>query len=365
VKQRRASGDSTIELLAYTDASLIAGAERCLATIIGQLGSRFRVTVAGPSAEVLEFLADARPGTRRVIVPSPPGTWNPLTLLAHLRLFRRLGADLCHVNLRSPYSCEYGVVAAVLTPGMRVIALEHLPLHSSSRRSRWLKRQTSQRVDAHLAVGASAARELERDAGLPPGSISVIRNGVPGHTAQKTEAVANGIVIGSVGRLDWQKGYDILIDALPLLPGVTAVVVGDGPLRENLEARARAKGVADRFVVTGWMDSATPLLRTFDLFVLPSRFEGLPLAVLEAMEARLAVIATDVGSTAEAVGDEETGLLVPPDDPAHLAAAIRRLLDDEELRKRMAVRGRAVWEAQFHAARMGDEYERLYTALAT
>jgi glycosyltransferase involved in cell wall biosynthesis len=365
VRQHRSAGDSAIELLAYTDATVIGGAEHCLATIIGQLGSRFRVTVAGASAEVLEYVAEARPGTRRIVVPSVPGTWSPTTLLAHLRLFRGLGADVCHLNLRSPYTCEYAVVAALLTPGLRVVAVEHLPLHSSSRRGRWLKRQTSRRVDAHIAVGASAAREVERDAGLPLGSISVIRNGVPGNAPGKAEALANGTVIGSVGRLVSQKGYDVLVDALPLLPGVTAVVAGDGPLRETLEARARAKGVAGRFVVTGWMSTPAPLLRACDLFVLPSRFEGLPLAVLEAMEAQLAVVATDVGSTSEAVRDGETGLLVPPDDPARLAAAIRRLLDDEELRNRMAVRGREVWQAQFDALRMGAEYERLYTMLAT
>jgi glycosyltransferase involved in cell wall biosynthesis len=189
----------------------------------------------------------------------------------------------------------------------------------------------------------------------------VIRNGVPAHSPETAaERPALGPVVGSVGRLDRQKGFDVLIDALALLEGVTGVVVGEGAERAALMRRAEEAGVADRLILTGWISTVANLLRGFDLFVLASRNEGLPLVVLEAMEAGLAVVATDVGGVAEAVAAEETGLLVPPEDPPALAAAIRRLLDDQELRRRMGRRGREAWAAEFTAPLMVAAYEGIY-----
>jgi glycosyltransferase involved in cell wall biosynthesis len=268
---------------------------------------------------------------------------------------------VCHVNLRTPYAAQYGLLAALLAPSTRVVAVEHLPLESASPLRRWFKRRTSRYLDAHVAVGEETARAVEREVGLSPGTIRVIRNGVPRQPDNlPVERLAPSPVLGAVGRLEAQKGFDILVDALTWLPEATAVVVGEGVDRPALEQRAAVRGVGARFVLAGPRASAAAAIRGFDVFVLPSRYEGLPLVVLEAMEAGVPIVATDVGSVREVVIDGETGLLVPPDDAQALAAALLRLLRDADLRSRLAQRARSVWASCFDARRMAEEYERLY-----
>jgi glycosyltransferase involved in cell wall biosynthesis len=359
----RAVMEKEIHLVAYTDATAFGGAEQCLATVLEHLGPRFKVTVVGVADTIVRAVAgEAR--ADYALVPPVGNRWSLGAIREHLRVFRSLRPDVCHINLQTPYAAQYGLVAALLTRGARVVAVEHLPLHSDSKVRRWLKRQTSRRLSAHIAVGEQAARVIENEAGLRAGSIGVIRNGVPARPGDEIEHVAPSPVIGSVGRVDVQKGYDVLVDALPLVPGATAVIVGDGPARSSVEARAADVGVADRLVITGWRESVSPLLRSFDVFVLPSRYEGLPLSVLEAMEVGLPIVATDVGSVREALTAEETGLLVPPGDAVGLAGAVRRLLDDRDLRRRLGDAARARWAAEFDAATMVAAYERLYETLA-
>ena len=137
------------------------------------------------------------------------------------------------------------------------------------------------------------------------------------------------------------------------------MIVGDGPERERLERLAASLGIAQRVAFEGWQSDARDFLTTFDVFVLPSRFEGFPLVLLEAMLAGLPVVATDVGSVAEAVQDGETGLLVPPDDVQALNEALHTLLDDPDLRRKLGDAGRAR-ALEFSPARMAREFEALY-----
>jgi glycosyltransferase involved in cell wall biosynthesis len=110
----------------------------------------------------------------------------------------------------------------------------------------------------------------------------------------------------------------------------------------------------------GWSEGPRGYLSSLDVFALPSRFEGFPLAVLEALLARSAVVAADVGSVSEAVRDGETGLLVPPEDPTALAEAIRRVLADGELRQRLGEQGRRLVLERFTADHMTRAFESLY-----
>jgi glycosyltransferase involved in cell wall biosynthesis len=272
-----------------------------------------------------------------------------------------LAPSIVQVNLRTPYAAQWGLLAAILAPGSRVVAVEHLPLHSYSAGTRWFKRHTSRRLAAHVAVGERTAREVEADAALPAGSIRVIRNGVAAPAGVIAERLAPSPVIGGIGRLDTQKGFDVLVRTLPSLEGgVTAVVVGDGPAAGELKQLAQAEGVLERFVLAGPRASARAALLGLDVFVLSSRFEGLPLVVLEAMASRVPVVATDVGSVREAITDGETGLLVPPESPDALARAIGRLLEDAALKARLVEQAYAVWADRFDVARMIRDYESLY-----
>jgi glycosyltransferase involved in cell wall biosynthesis len=226
-----------------------------------------------------------------------------------------------------------------------------------------MKRLTSRGVDRHVGVGERTSREVEELFGLPAGSVVTIHNGVPDERRQPAPRTRPGPLIGSIGRLEAQKGYDILIRALVAIEDATLVLVGEGSERAALEQLASEVGVAERVVWVGWSEDARNYLGTFDVFAFPSRFEGFPLAVLEALLARAAVVATDVGSIGEAVRHGETGLLVPRDDAAALADAIRKLLTDEPLRRRLGEQGRRLVLERFTAEHMTSAFESLYEEL--
>jgi glycosyltransferase involved in cell wall biosynthesis len=153
-----------------------------------------------------------------------------------------------------------------------------------------------------------------------------------------------------LGRLHRNKAFDVLIRALPRLPGAHAVIAGAGPERAALEALARAEGVADRVRLPGWRTDAANLLAAADVFVCSSRQEPLGNMVIEAWSARRPVVAAGIGGPAELIANGRTGLLVPPDDAAALAGAIGQVLDNPTRAAALAEAGRARYEADFAEA---------------
>jgi glycosyltransferase involved in cell wall biosynthesis len=349
-----------VKIAVYSDSSLFGGAETSLGHLLAELDSGLDLAVLGVDREVVARLAERRPGARAEVLPAARTKRDLAAFAAHVRALRRLRPDVLHANLTTPASCRYALLAATLVPHVRTVAVEQLPYPLAGRLQRGLKRFTSRRLTAHVAVGEPAAREVERLVGLAPGSVQSIPNGVPDAALEPLPRPFAGPTIGSVGRLDRQKGYDVLLHALAALPDAALVLVGDGPEREPLEALARALGLGDRVRFAGWQAEPRRHLTTFDVFALPSRFEGFPLAIVEAMLAELPVVATAVGSVPEAVREDETGLLVPPDDPAALAAALRGLLAGPSLRLRLGKAGRALALERFTAAAMARSFERLY-----
>jgi len=135
-------------------------------------------------------------------------------------------------------------------------------------------------------------------------------------------------VVGALARFDEQKGLDVLLRALVDLPDVRALLVGGGEQEDALRRLAADLGVADRVELRAWAADPRAVLAGLDVFVLPSRYEGFPLSIVEAMLAGVPVVATDVGSVGEAVRDRDTGYLVPAEDPVALAAGIWAALAD-------------------------------------
>jgi glycosyltransferase involved in cell wall biosynthesis len=161
-----------------------------------------------------------------------------------------------------------------------------------------------------------------------------------------------------------RKGIDVLLDALARLAQddlfPTLWIAGEGPQRGALEQLARQRGVDSQVCFLGHRDDVADLLSACDIFVLPSRHEGLGVAALEAMALARPVVATHVGGLGEAVLDQRTGLLVPPDDAPALQAALARLLREPELRERLGAAGPARIAQRYHAEAMVEAYERLY-----
>ncbi|HEV8000550.1 MAG TPA: glycosyltransferase family 4 protein [Planctomycetaceae bacterium] len=173
--------------------------------------------------------------------------------------------------------------------------------------------------------------------------IYVIPNFVerPADRSSESHSKATGALqLAAMGRLDYQKGFDLLIDAFAQAakhqPNWSLVILGEGPERQRLEEQIHARGLGPRVQLLGWVSDPSFVLRDSDAFVLSSRFEGFPNALLEAMSLGLPVIATDCPSgPAEIVRDEVDGLLVPSNDVPALSAAIRRVMSDDPLRTRL------------------------------
>jgi glycosyltransferase involved in cell wall biosynthesis len=195
--------------------------------------------------------------------------------------------------------------------------------------------------------------EQAASAGIRREHMTVIPNGIPpGKSGNLDRASARAelgiapddVMILSVGRLVYQKGHEYLVQALyrllPDFPRARAVICGEGPLRRQLESQIERLGLARSVQLAGNRLDIDRFLRAADIFVLPSRWEGLPVALLEAMDAGLPVVATGVEGVEEVVQEQSQGLLVPPEDARGLVDALRAVLANPDLRKKVGAAGR-------------------------
>jgi glycosyltransferase involved in cell wall biosynthesis len=351
-----------MHLAVYTESGFFGGGEQFLATLLGALDDRIEVTVVGTTTAVVDQIASSRSASRTRTLRPPRNRRDIGALAAHHRLLRELRPDVLQTN-GTPWTCHYALMAGVATPRMRTLAVYHIVRPAETRWRLWRSRVILRHVDAQVSVFGAGARALERWVWLREGTVRAIHNGVPDPPITPVTPPVSGPIIGTVGRLAPQKGQDVLLRALPALPGVTAVLIGDGADRTRLERLARELGVEDRVLMPGWMAEPRAWLPTFDIFVLPSRVEGLPLVILEAMLASRPVVATRVDGIPEEVLHGRTGLLVPPDDPDALAEAVRTLLRDPARRDRMGEEGRTTATEQFSLEKMVKSYESLYAEL--
>jgi glycosyltransferase involved in cell wall biosynthesis len=232
--------------------------------------------------------------------------------------------------------------------------------------------------DAVVCVSEAMATRVRR-AGVPRRKIVVIRNAVdttpfdnPGPDCradvERFFARPPARIVGAAGRLSPEKGFDVLVDAAALVcqahPDIGFVVFGDGPLRQALTERIAQRGLAGRFILTGFRHDLERLLPGLDLAVLSSHTEGLPVAVLEAQAASVPVVATAVGGTPEVVVEGVTGYLVPPADPAALAGKIVHALAAGPRLREMGERAAQRIRDEFTFAAQAAQYQRLFARLA-
>ncbi|GAB3321597.1 hypothetical protein GCM10027451_43310 [Geodermatophilus aquaeductus] len=332
---------------------MIGGAERFLHNLVSGLPRDVDVTVLGTSRIVVDEVAVGRHGTvTEVVDDTVRSFWGSLG---------RARPDVVHVNLTALTSCRRAVVASLLRR-IPVVLVDHLPTPGLTWRGRFLQRLMTSSSSARIAVGSNAAREVERHGGVRHGVVHAIPNGVPEPDCAASTTTGTRLTVGVLARLEPQKGIDVLLRALVDLPEVTLLVAGDGGQRDRLEDLVRERDLSDRVEFLGNVDSPCEVLGRVQALVQPSRWEGMPLAVLEAMHVGLPVVATDVGSLREVVVDGETGLLVPPDDPGALAAALRRLLDDPALRTELGAAARIRARRDFSVRSMSTRYDEHYRA---
>jgi glycosyltransferase involved in cell wall biosynthesis len=358
----------------YVDSAAFGGAEQCLLNVLGELDrERWRpVLLHHPEPGLAPLLAQAE-RLDVALRETPRVRWRT-GYAAFAPLVRRIAAErpaVFHAQLTWPLACKHGLLAAAITRGPSLVATAHLFIeHVVTARVRLQQRILTPLVQRYVAVSRAVAAHWERDLGVPRDKLRVVPNGIPlapyehGPSASPPEGLladpAGRPTVLTAARLDAQKGLPHLLEAAAGLPAARFVVAGDGPERAALEAHARRLGLDGRLRFLGYRSDIPALLAACELVVLPSLFEGHPLALLEAMAAGRPVVATAVGGVPEIVDHGVTGLLVPPADSAALGAAIGALLADPARARAMGAAGRAKAEREFSARVMVERLTRVY-----
>lgn len=330
------------------------GAQRLDVVLLQSLRDRgWRVTLVAPAEGVLTERARAAGVDVEVVhAPGPLGRygvaagWRRATVALALPWYwwrlatrlRRLRPAIVHV-----VDTRGGLMAAAAARCSGGALVWHAHVRVGGR---WVNAVLARTARAVVLPTAAVL------AGVPAWAtgdrVRVVPNLVPDRIRRaEPVALAAEPVVVTIGRLHPQKGLDVLIDATAILHGAhpalrVVVVGGPDPTRagelERLERRAVDAGLGGRVTFAGERDDPEAFLEQGRVYVQSSRLEALPLALLEAMAIGIPVVATDVGGVADVVDDGETGLLVRPEDPAALAAAIGRLLDDADLCARLRTR---------------------------
>lgn len=328
-----------------------------------------------------DLLLDAfKAGMQVMRMPSLVPQISPRQDAAALRTLTRLlsvgGYDIVHTH--SAKAGALGRIAASRAGAARIVHTYHgFPFHEFQ--ARWLRaayvraeRHLSQRTHAFLAVGGAVAAQAIRLGLAPPERIRTIPPAVAGADAgpgscwrglaRRRLGLPPGVrLVGTVGRVDYQKAPEVWIDALAETgDDVWGVWIGDGPLRGRLLARAAKRGVTGRFRLLGHRDDVADLLPAFDVFALASRYEGLPCALIEAVVAGVPVAATAVNAVPDVVVPGETGLLVPPENAGLLGRAIRYLLEEPAEAARMASTARDRLGGRYTPEALGAVLDHTY-----
>lgn len=290
------------------------------------------------------------------------------------RLLRRERPHIVHTHAWG--TLVEGLVAARLARVPVVIHGEHGTLQLRGYQSR-IQRSMWGRTDRVLSVSLRLAERMAAVTGFPHERITTIQNGVdcsrfsPAlREAARAELglARESVVIGTAGRLVPVKDHGNLIDALVILRQrgwrFTALIAGDGPLGALLESRIAAHNLTSDVRLLGQRTDIERVFAALDVFVLPSKSEGMSNTILEAMASGAPVVATRVGAADELVEDGRTGLLVPRENAGALSAALMRLVEDPALRRQMGSAGRLKAETEFSLARMVRTYETFYVDTA-
>lgn len=351
----------------------VTGVERIVDSLLVGLGHEFEQHVVYPMPGRMQARYQERAAS---VVSAAPARHLDL---AFVRLLADRMRDL-HIDVVVSHGNRFDFHAAIAARRTGVAHVVRRPValadeeFASWRRplihgiDGWILRRTR----AVIAVSEASKRRMVETQRVDAAHIEVIANGVAMNgngrpdrdTARREFGVEDDVfVIGGVGQLIARKAFHLLIEAVARLrddvPALTAVVVlvGDGPERERLRALATARGV--RLVLTGYRDQPQALLSAFDVAVLPSRAEGMPLVLLEAMAVGVPCVATPAAGSVEVVEDGVSGLLVPFDDVVALAAALRRLAIDAPARQRMGAAAASRIASQFSLQAMWGRYREL------
>ncbi|NLN19584.1 MAG: glycosyltransferase family 4 protein [Firmicutes bacterium] len=362
-----------ILIVARPAAGGMAAHLRALCTHLASDG--YRITVAAPKDKWIPVEATHVP----LAIADRLAPHRDLVSVCHLRrLMRSCRYDLVHVH-----GLKAALLTALVGKGRNtppLIVTLHNALPAPGRRWReMILRRVLTAPETVIVVSEAQARDIRRRQLIDPERVMTVPNGIVlpslsfdsrnrGTLRSALNVGPDDCLILTVARLLTSKGIADLIEAAYLLrelPSLRFFVVGSGPDLSEFTARTAALGLTERLIFLGYRDDVPDLLQAADLFVLPSHSEGTPLSILEAMAARCAVVATNVGGIPEIVEDGQTGCLVPARRPAELARAIARLALDPDRRIKMGEAGHRRVETRFTQDQMLTKITSLYQSLLT
>lgn len=374
---------------------MTVGAERRLRVVMliesldGGGAERFTVGLAralDPERFDVVVCASRDPGHNRDPIPHAAGVrammlgrrriLSPLAWLPLVRYLRRARVDVLHSHMFG--SNVWAVLLGRLARVPVVIATEHSWTYSGQRVRKlldgfWVGRLAT----AFVAVSPEDARRMVELEHVPARRVRMISTGLLRDPAELQAAAGDlrdelGLapgtpLVGSVAMLRPMKAVDVLVSAFARLrgrvPDAHLVIAGDGPLRGEIEALIRDLGVGDAVHLLGVREDVPNILRSLDVAVLPSDSEGSPIALLEAMVAGRAIVATRVGGMPHIIDEGACGVLVPPRDPGALAAAVAGLLEDPGRRAELGERARRRALDDFTLERVAEQWQALYEEL--
>ena len=296
---------------------------------------------------------------------------NPLNIIRLAKQLHESQIDIVHTH--GYYAGTFGRLAAITAGISLVFAHVHTSDFSLSLRHRLIEKALSHFTRKIICISQHVKGFVESQEGIRPEKTALVYNGIGRffeNAAQDPlvgleKVTDDDLVIVSVGSLVENKGHHVLIEAVRMLcrerPALKVLIAGSGPQRSALQDHVDRCGLSSTVVFVGVVKDVRQVLDAADIFVLPTvHREGLSLAVLEAMQQGLPVIASQIGGVPELVDDGATGILVTPNDPRILAQAISTLADDSQLRHQMGESGRKKIDHWFRVERMVAQIESLY-----
>ena len=290
--------------------------------------------------------------------------WRPLLSYLRKERIQVLHAHMVNANI---WATVLGRLAGVPV----IVSHEHTWSYQGRPLRRLIDRHLIARgSDAFVAVSAEDRRKMIEVEGIDAADTVVVPNGISDLPAPSGRNVRSELglppgrpLVLALGRLERQKGFDVLIEAAGRMPDVTVVIAGEGDERDSLDELLRRRGLGDRVLLLGFRSDVPDLLAAADVVVFPSRFEGSPLSVIECMATGAAIVATRVGGVPELLDDGAHALLVPPENPAELVEAVLRVVREPELGAELGAHARERQQAEFGIEAMLDRLYELYAEL--
>lgn len=364
-----------IKILHVIDSLGVGGMERVVIDVANKLDPAFFEQIVC----CLSRRGEAAPLLRKGVRCIDLGKGEKADRLMPLKIasvIRREQPDIVHSQ---SWSGVDTAVAKQLTPGVKLVQSEHgrnFPyLHAESWKRRIARRGLYHLADAVFAISAEVREFYCRETGFPAQRMAVIPNGIDVRRIDEASAddvreelgiAEDDFVIGTVARLDTTKDTLTLARAFAKLhrtqqnPGLKLLIVGDGGERARLETFVAEQNLNGEVIFTGVRHDVPRLLRAMNVFALSSLSEGMPLTVLEAMAARLPVVATNVGALRELVEEDSTGFLVRPKDEDAMADRLARFDQHQELARSFGNAARRKVEREFSLDRVLRQYADLY-----